>query len=160
MLAKTRMAKSVLDSGWGLLKTQLQYKGQWAGRSVQIVNEANTSRACSCCGSLTGPSGVNGLRVRTWTCHERGVAHDRDVNAARNILSVGVSWKLETTSSEAVAKMRAGPSKSPFRRWLQTAHCCDARKSIVVSEWVIRAVKTAPSESREDERKRTADDVS
>jgi putative transposase len=38
-LAKTRMAKSVLDSGWGILKAQLQYKGQWAGRSVKIVND-------------------------------------------------------------------------------------------------------------------------
>ena len=49
-LVKTRMAKSVLDCGWGQLKTQLQYKGEYAGRSVQIVNEKNTSRACSSCG--------------------------------------------------------------------------------------------------------------
>jgi putative transposase len=88
-LAKTRMAKSVLDSGWGLLKTQLQYKGQWAGRCVRIVNEAHTSRTCSSCWSLTGPKGVNGLRVRLWTCHKCGVTHDRDVNAARVILAVG-----------------------------------------------------------------------
>jgi len=46
-LAKTRMAKSVLDSAWGMLKTQLQYKGQQAGRSVQIVSERHTTRACS-----------------------------------------------------------------------------------------------------------------
>jgi putative transposase len=88
-LAKTRMAKSVLDSGWGLLKAQLLYKGQWAGRSVRIVNESHTSRTCSSCGSPTGPQGVNGLRVRSWICHECGVTHDRDVNAARNILAVG-----------------------------------------------------------------------
>ena len=43
-LAKTRMAKSVLDAGWGLLKTYLQYKGQQAGRCVLIVNERNTTR--------------------------------------------------------------------------------------------------------------------
>jgi len=48
-LAKTRMAKSVLDSGWGLLKRFLQYKGECAGRTVQIVNERNTSRSCSSC---------------------------------------------------------------------------------------------------------------
>lgn len=88
-LAKTRMAKAVMDSGWGLLKAQLRYKGQWAGRSVRIVNESHTSRTCSSCGSLTGPTGVNGLRVRSWICHECGVTHDRDVNAARNILTVG-----------------------------------------------------------------------
>jgi putative transposase len=88
-LARTRMAKSVLDAGWGMLKTQLQYKGQQAGRSVSIVNEQYTSRACSACRALTGPAGVNGLRVRTWVCRACGETHDRDVNAARNILSAG-----------------------------------------------------------------------
>jgi IS605 OrfB family transposase len=63
-LAKTRMAKSVLDSGWGMLKAFLQYKGQQAGRTVQVVSEKDTSRSCSSCGCLTGPQGVNGLRVR------------------------------------------------------------------------------------------------
>ncbi|HEV2701279.1 MAG TPA: transposase [Steroidobacteraceae bacterium] len=113
-LAKTRMAKAVLDSGWGLLKTQLLYKGQWAGRSVQIVNEANTSRTCSSCGSLTGPKGVNGLRVRTWICHECGVAHDRDVNAARNILSVG---RLPpSVSGNEQSQRPASPSRAPRPR--------------------------------------------
>jgi len=88
-LAKTPMAKSVLDAGWGVLKAQLQYKGQWAGRCVQIVSEKNTTRACSSCGSLTGPTGLDMLVVRTWMCSECGDTHDRDVNAARNILSAG-----------------------------------------------------------------------
>jgi putative transposase len=88
-LAKTRMAKSVLDAGWGMLKAQLQYKGQQAGRCVQVVNERNTTRTCSSCGSLTGPTGLDMLVVRTWVCRECGVTHDRDVNAARNILSAG-----------------------------------------------------------------------
>lgn len=89
-LAKTRMAKSVLDSGWGMLKMQLQYKGRQAGRSVLIVNEKFTTRACSGCGSLTGPAGRTGLVVRHWECSECGTEHDRDVNAARNILAVGL----------------------------------------------------------------------
>lgn len=88
-LVKTRMAKSVLDSGWGMLKTQLQYKGEHAGRSVQIVNERNTSITCSSCGSLSGPRGVNGLTVRRWICVDCGELHDRDVNAAHNILRRG-----------------------------------------------------------------------
>jgi IS605 OrfB family transposase len=88
-LAKTPMAKSVLDAGWGVLKAQLQYKGQWAGRCVQIVSEKNTTRACSSCGSLTGPTGLDMLVARTWMCSECGDTHDRDVNAARNILSAG-----------------------------------------------------------------------
>ena len=80
------MAKSVLDAGWGMLKTQLHYKGQSAGRGVHIVSERNTTRGCSSCGSLTGPSGLDSLAVRTWICSACGDTHDRDVNAARNIL--------------------------------------------------------------------------
>jgi putative transposase len=88
-LAKNRVAKSVLDAGWGMLKAQLQYKGQQAGRCVRIVNERNTMRTCSSCGALTGPSGLDRLVERHWMCRECGDTHDRDVNAARNILAVG-----------------------------------------------------------------------
>jgi putative transposase len=87
-MARTRLAKAVLDSGWGMLKAQLQYKGQWAGRSVEVVSERNTTRACSSCGQYTGPSGLRQLVVREWTCVGCGAAHDRDVNAARNILAL------------------------------------------------------------------------
>jgi IS605 OrfB family transposase len=88
-LVKTRMAKSVLDAGWGMLKTQLQYKGQQAGRSVFIISERYTTRACSSCGSLSGPAGLDMLDVRVWVCSGCGDTHDRDVNAAKNILSAG-----------------------------------------------------------------------
>jgi len=90
-LAKTKMAKSVLDAGWGMLKTQLQYKGQQAGRSVIIVNERNSTRTCSDCKALTGPTGLDMLVVRTWVCSACGVTHDRDVNSARNHRSAGRS---------------------------------------------------------------------
>nr|WP_275445893.1 MULTISPECIES: transposase [unclassified Halomonas] len=88
-LAKPRMAKSVLDAGWGQLKTMLECKCDHAGIVFREVREAYTSRTCSSCGSLSGPQGVNGLRVRGWECAECGALHDRDVNAARNILSLG-----------------------------------------------------------------------
>jgi putative transposase len=63
-LAKTRMTKSVLDVGWGQLKTMLEYKCDHAGIVFREVRENNTTRACSVCGSLSGPQGINGLRVR------------------------------------------------------------------------------------------------
>jgi putative transposase len=88
-LAKTRMAKSVLDAGWGILKTQLLYKGQQAGRCVRIINEKYTTRTCSSCRALTGPAGLDMLDVRSWICVRCGVTHDRDVNAALNILFAG-----------------------------------------------------------------------
>ncbi|HZL34963.1 MAG TPA: zinc ribbon domain-containing protein [Tepidisphaeraceae bacterium] len=55
-------------------------------RSFKVVNERNTSVICSACGALSGPRGVNGLIVRSWICRDCGESHDRDVNAARNIL--------------------------------------------------------------------------
>ena len=63
-LVKTRMAKSVLDSGWGMLKRLLEYKCQQAARSFAVTSERNTSGTCSACGALRGPRGVNGLIVR------------------------------------------------------------------------------------------------
>lgn len=92
-LAKTKMAKSVLDAGWGMLKTMLEYKCDHAGIVFEEVNEAYTTQACSCCGviSANSPKGRAGLRIREWTCVECGSTHDRDVNAAKNILAVGLN---------------------------------------------------------------------
>jgi IS605 OrfB family transposase len=99
-LVKTRMAKSVLDSGWGMLKQMLRYKGEYAGRSVQVVDERNTTRACSNCGSLSGPKGLRQLAVRAWVCVRCGVSHDRDVNSARNILASGCRCGTSVSGNE------------------------------------------------------------
>lgn len=89
-LTKTKMAKSVLDSGWGLLRTMLEYKCAHAGIIYQSINEAYTTQTCSCCGSRhSSPKGRAGLGIREWTCHKCGNHHDRDVNAAKNILALG-----------------------------------------------------------------------
>jgi len=86
---KARKEKFALNAGWGILKTQLQYKGQQAGRSVRIINKSNTTRVCSTCKAPSGPSDLHMLAVRVWMCSECGDIHDRDVNAAKNILSAG-----------------------------------------------------------------------
>ena len=118
-LAKTRMAKSVLDAGWGILKTQLQYKGQQAGRSVIIVSERDSTRTCSDCKALTGPTGLDMLVVRTWVCSACGVTHDRDVNSARNHLSAG-------SSPPSVSGNESSLSVAPP---CQTSSRCEARTS-------------------------------
>lgn len=87
---KTVSAKGAYDLGLGMLKTQLLYKGRWAGRSVELINEAYTTQACSACGALTGPAGRTGLVVREWQCGDCGASHDRDVNAAINICHFGM----------------------------------------------------------------------
>jgi IS605 OrfB family transposase len=90
-LVKTKMAKSVLDAGWGLLKTMLEYKCDSAGIVFKVVGEQYTTQTCSDCGALpdSRPRGIAGLGIREWTCRACGVTHDRDVNAARNILALG-----------------------------------------------------------------------
>ena len=104
-LARTRMAKSVLDSGWGMLRRFLQYKGESAGRSVRVVNEHNTTRGCSGCGALVGPAGPDSLVVRHWRCVCCGEVHDRDVNAARNILRVGLRSQASVRGNESLPYM-------------------------------------------------------
>ena len=107
-LARTRMAKAVLDASWGQLRTQLQYKGQQAGRSVELVSERFTTRACSQCGAHSGPQGLRQLAVREWTCADCGTAHDRDVNAAKNILASRCGRPCAGTSHRGQPARRAG----------------------------------------------------
>jgi transposase len=70
-----------------MFKGQLLYKGQKAGRCVEVVSERLTTQACSDCRALTGPRGAGELVVRTWVCSECGTEHDRDENSTKNILA-------------------------------------------------------------------------
>lgn len=85
--------KSTLDSGWGMLKRQLQYKSIATGVIYEEINEKYTTQTCSCCGVIpaSSPKGRAGLGIRVWTCEECGSTHDRDINAALNILARGHS---------------------------------------------------------------------
>jgi putative transposase len=85
-LAKTRLAKSVLDAGWSAFRGMLRYKAIAHGAWYEEVNESFSSRVCSSCASETGPKGVADLGIRSWICAQCGVSHDRDINSARNIL--------------------------------------------------------------------------
>lgn len=90
-IARTRMAKSVLDAGWADFKRMLSYKAIMHGGNALEVCERMTTQTCSECGALPAsrPRGIAGLSKRDWVCDECGAVHDRDVNAARNILRVG-----------------------------------------------------------------------
>ena len=87
-LAKTRMAKSVLDAGWASFKNMLAYKSIANGATFLEVNEAYTTQTCSDCGVIGGPKGRQGLGIREWQC-VCGCIHDRDHNSALNILRIG-----------------------------------------------------------------------
>ena len=90
-LVNTKMAKSTLDAGWSMLRAMLEYKSHQAGIVFEVVNESYTTQTCSCCGAIpaSSPKGRAGLRIREWVCSECATVHDRDVNAAKNILAAG-----------------------------------------------------------------------
>lgn len=95
-LARTRLARSVHDAGWSTFVAMLAYKARRAGRTfVRIDRWFPSTRACSVCGAI---GEAKPLHVREWTCG-CGTTHDRDVNAARNILAAGRAvMPVETTS--------------------------------------------------------------
>lgn len=86
-LIKTKMAKSVSDAGWYAFKTMLAYKAIRLGRAVKVVDERYSTLLCSACSAKTGPAGLRQLGVRAWMCSSCGASHDRDTNAAKNILA-------------------------------------------------------------------------
>ena len=86
-LARTRLAKSVHDAGWGMFLAMLEEKAARYGRTFAKVDRwFPSSQLCSACGVQDGPKPLD---VREWTCPGCGTRHDRDVNAARNILAEG-----------------------------------------------------------------------
>ena len=86
-LIKTPFAKSTLDAAWHSVRFQLTYKANRLAGICVSGRENWSSVTCSDCGARSGPSGLRALGVRAWACTRCGVTHNRDVNAARNILA-------------------------------------------------------------------------
>jgi transposase len=93
-LAKT-FGKSVASAGHAQLRRMLAYKCTASGRQFLEVPSRFSTKTCSACGSLSGPTGYAGLQVRQWTCADCGSGHDRDINAAINTLYAGVGTTHE-----------------------------------------------------------------
>jgi putative transposase len=86
-LARTRLAKSIYDAGWSQLLRLVAQKAEHYGRTFHRIGRfVPSSQRCSGCGTKDGPKPLN---VRQWSCAACGAVHDRDVNAARNILAAG-----------------------------------------------------------------------
>src|SRR5262249_23526877 len=87
--------KSVSSAGHAQLRGMLAYKCPPSGSQFLQFPSPYSTRTCSGCGALTGPTGFAGLSVRQWTCLACGAVHDRDVNAAINTLIAGVGTTHE-----------------------------------------------------------------
>jgi putative transposase len=98
------LAQAIHDVGWGEFVRQLRYKADWYGRTLVAIDQwYPSSKRCSACGHVLGSLSLD---VRNWTCPACGSAHDRDVNAAKNVLAAGLAV---SACGEAVRPGRVRP---------------------------------------------------
>ncbi len=89
MIKNHHLSKAISDVGWGEFVRQLQYKSHWYGRTFVAIDKFYpSSKRCSNCGHIMDKMPLD---VRFWVCPECDTAHDRDINAAKNILSAGLT---------------------------------------------------------------------
>lgn len=89
MVKNHNLAKAISDCGWYELTRQLTYKAEWNGRTyIKIDRYVPSSQTCNVCGFVN--KNTKDLSVREWICPQCGTVHDRDINAAINILNEGM----------------------------------------------------------------------
>ena len=94
-----KLAKHISDVSWSKFKTYLEYKAKWYGSEIIYIDRFfPSSQICSCCGHRDGKKPLD---IRQWKCPKCGIIHDRDINAAKNILAEGM--KIRTAGIAGLA---------------------------------------------------------
>src|SRR6266496_47223 len=113
MVQNHKLAKAISDVGWSEFVRQLEYKAEWDGRTlIKIDKWYPSSKRCFACGHVLDSLALD---IRSWTCPECGVQHDRDINAAKNVLAAGLAV---SACGEAVrpGAVKTNPGRSPRSR--------------------------------------------
>jgi putative transposase len=113
-LMRTRLARSVSDAGWSQLMRCVEEKAAQYGRTFARIGRFEpTSQVCSACGVKDGPKPLN---VREWACAACGTVHDRDVNAAKNILALGRRERLNACGAGVRPRLVAAGDEAGIHR--------------------------------------------
>ncbi|MGI8306671.1 RNA-guided endonuclease InsQ/TnpB family protein [Saccharopolyspora hattusasensis] len=120
MVRNRKLAKAISDCGWSEFRRQLEYKAERAGKIVVVVDRwYPSSKTCSNCGHLLKNLK---LSVRHWTCPDCGTRHDRDHNAAKNILAAGravAGWKSGDACGAGVSRGELARAQSAMKQETQ-----------------------------------------
>ncbi|MFI6518786.1 RNA-guided endonuclease InsQ/TnpB family protein [Spirillospora sp. NPDC050679] len=133
-LARTRQARSVHDAGWAAFVRMLEYKAARHGRTVtKVARDFPSTQLCSRCGRRDGPKP---LRVRAWTCPGCGAQHDRDLNAARNVLYEG----------RRTSRITVAAGRTPSQGHAETSNACGepVRPPFAVARFVEAGTRQKP----------------
>ncbi|HEX4204657.1 MAG TPA: RNA-guided endonuclease TnpB family protein [Ktedonobacteraceae bacterium] len=129
MLKNHCLAKAISDVGWSEFVKQLEYKAEWYGRTVVRIDRwYPSSKTCSACLHVLEELPLD---IRSWACPNCGTFHDRDINAAKKVLSVGLTAlnacggtlrpadsKVSQTSTVETGTLSGDTENpQPFRRW-------------------------------------------
>jgi putative transposase len=118
MVRNRSLARVISDCGWGELRRMLTYKAERAGRALVVIDRwYPSSKTCSACGHLLDKLS---LSTRAWTCPGCRTRHDRDLNAAKNIVAAGLAVVREKTPGYAcggdVRRSGVTPARSPVKQ--------------------------------------------
>ena len=110
MMKNHHLAKAISDQGWGQFLSMLRYKADWYGRTILVVDRFfPSSKRCFACGWINENLSLN---IRSWKCPSCLTAHDRDINAAKNILNCALSATTAgMAESHAVGDRRSQRSR-------------------------------------------------
>ena len=115
MVRNHSLAKAISDCGWGTFRRQLEHKAARAGRRLIVIDRFYpSSKTCSECGHLLAELF---LSTRTWQCPSCGTRHDRDVNAAKNILAAGLAVSAcgADVRRPGTSRVRSAVKQEPWR---------------------------------------------